>query len=148
MNNKEIKVTDLTRFVEASGRIFIPCQIREQLNIKNGDGFNFFVDKQTKKIILKPSRKMTKTEKINEWVKNIFNDISLSFRQIDFITQRNVVVCICSADESGFITNDIEEIDVGIAICSSDDKFNLDIGKCISYCKAIGKSIPRFIYEK
>lgn len=91
---------------------------------------------------------MTKTEKINEWVKNILSDISLSFRQIDFITQRNVVVCICSADESGFITNDIGEIDVGIAICSSDDKFNFDIGKCISYCKAIGKSIPHFIYEK
>jgi len=82
-----MKSTGMTRRIDGLGRIVIPKEIRNNLNIKTTDLIEIFVDNED--IILKRNSSLKKT---NDFLKRIIKIFSKNYNLDIFLTDRNKVI--------------------------------------------------------
>lgn len=68
-----MKATGIVRRIDDLGRVVIPKEIRKNLDIKDGDPLELFIDEEDK-IILQPIKEKTKT--VEDFEKEIFDFLS------------------------------------------------------------------------
>ena len=82
-----MKSTGMTRRIDGLGRIVIPKEIRNNLNIKTTDLIEIFIDNED--IILKRNSSLKKT---NDFLKRIIKIFSKNYNLDIFLTDRNKVI--------------------------------------------------------
>ena len=133
-----MKKTKNIRKTDELGRIAIPKEFIKKLQIKEGTSFRFTLY-ENGSIILDPYP--SKSEKIEKWLSSVFSIMSKDTCEIDFHFYGSAVVCTREDDYPRFIDT------IGIAVCSPEDEFNINIGKCIAYSRAANIEIPDFIMK-
>lgn len=128
----------IIRRIDNIGRIIIPKEILRNLQVKGGTPFEITVD-ENGNIILIPY--LTKTEKLYKWMDTILTTMDRDLYGIEFYFHGSAIVCVREDKYQSFLDS------IGIAVCSPNDNYNENIGKCIAYCRAAGMSIPDFIFE-
>lgn len=128
----------IIRRIDDLGRIVIPKEIRRILRIKEGTPIEIILDGNTS-IVLRPY--LTKVEKLNQWTDTIFTTMNEDSRSVKFYFHGSAIVCVRKQEWQ------ISSSGIGIAVCSPNDNYNENIGKCIAYCRAANISIPDFIFE-
>lgn len=133
-----MKNSSIIRRIDDLGRIVIPREIRRNLQVKEGTLIEIVVD-VTGSIILTPY--LTEAEKLKRWMETVSTAMSKDLYGIEFYFHGNAIVCVRRANCH------IGTDNIGIAVCSPNDYYNKDIGKCISYCRAANMPIPDFLFE-
>lgn len=128
----------IIRRVDDLGRIVIPANIRRSLQVKEGTPFEIAVDVKGN-IILTPY--LTKAEKLNRWMDTVLTTMDRDLDEVKFYFHGSAIVCV-REDKYQFLSDS-----VGIAVCSPNDDYDENIGKCIAYCRAAGLLIPDFLFE-
>ena len=128
----------IIRRIDDIGRIIIPKEIRRNLQIKEGTPFGITVDVNGNIIL---TQYLTKTEKLYKWMDTVLTTMNRDLGEIEFYFHGSAIVCIRKSNY------DIYSDSIGIAVCSPNDNYNENIGKCIAYCRAAGMSIPNFLFE-
>lgn len=128
----------IIRRIDDIGRIIIPKEIRRNLQVKEGMPFEITAD-ENGNIILIPQ--LTKTEKLYKWIDTVLTTMDRDLNEIEFYFHGSAIVCIRKSNY------DIYSDSIGIAVCSPNDNYNENFGKCIAYCRAAGMPIPNFIFE-
>lgn len=127
----------IIRRIDDLGRIVIPKEIRCNLRVKEGAPIEITVD-ENGSIILTPY--LTKAEKLNRWMDTVLTTIDRDLDEVEFYFHGSAIVC-AREDKYQFLDS------VGIAVCSPNDDYNENIGKCIAYSRAVGMSLPDFLFE-
>lgn len=133
-----MKNSGIIRRIDDLGRIVIPKEIRRSLRIKEGMPIELMVD-ENGNIVLTPY--LTKAEKLKGWMDTILTIMDRDLDEVEFYFHGSAIVCV-REDKHQFLSDS-----VGIAVCSPNDDYDENIGKCIAYCRAAGLSIPDFIFE-
>ena len=120
------------------GRIVIPKEIRRNLRIKEGTPIEITVNKNGS-IILTPY--LTKAEKLDRWMDTVLTTMDRDSDEAEFYFHGSAIVCV--REEGHRFSSD----SVGIAVCSPNDNYDENVGKCIAYCRAADIPIPDFIFE-
>ena len=120
------------------GRIVIPQEIRRNLQVKDGTPFEIAIS-ENGSIILTPY--LTKAEKLDKWVNTVLTAMDRDLDEVEFYFHGSAIVCV-REDKYQFLSDS-----VGIAVCSPNDDYDENIGKCIAYSRAAGMSIPNFLFE-
>lgn len=128
----------IIRRIDDLGRIVIPKEIRRNLRVKEGTPIEIAVD-ENGSIILTPY--LTKAEKLNRWMDTVMTTMDRDLYEIVFYFHGSAIVCVRESDFQ------IPPNSIGIAVCSPNDNYNENIGKCIAYCRATNTPIPDFIFE-
>ena len=133
-----MKNSGIIRRIDDLGRIVIPKEIRRNLRVKEGTPIEIAVDGNGN-IILTPY--LTKAEKLNRWMDTVLTTMDRDLDEVEFYFHGSAIVCIRKEGYQFFSEG------VGIAVCSPNDDYNENIGKCIAYCRAANIPIPDFIFE-
>lgn len=133
-----MKNSGIIRRIDDLGRIVIPKEIRRSLRIKEGMPIEITVD-ENGNIILTPY--LTKAEKLKSWMDTILTIMDRDLDEVEFYFHGSAIVCV-REDKYQFLSDS-----VGIAVCSPNDDYDENIGKCIAYCRAANISIPDFLFE-
>ena len=128
----------IIRRIDDMGRIIIPKEIRRNLQIKEGTPFGISADVNGNIIL---TQYLTKTEKLYKWMDTVLTIMDRDLGEIKFYFYGSAIVCIRKSNY------DIYSDSIGIAVCSPNDNYNENIGKCIAYCRAAGMLIPDFLFE-
>lgn len=128
----------IIRRIDDLGKIVIPKEIRHNLQLKEGTPIEITVD-ENGSIVLTPY--LTKTEKLNKWTNTVLTTMDRDLDEIEFYFHGSAIVCIRKEGYQFFSEG------VGIAVCSPNDDYNENVGKCIAYCRAANIPIPDFIFE-
>lgn len=133
-----MKNSGIIRRIDDLGRIVIPKEIRRNLRVKEGTPIEIAVD-ENGNIILTPY--LTKAEKLNRWMDTVLTTMDRDLYGIEFYFHGSAIVCVRKSNY------DIYTDSIGIAVCSPNDDYDENIGKCIAYSRAAGMSIPDFLFE-
>lgn len=134
MNNSNFAV------VGKKGKIAIPDEVKNKLNLTAGTSLNVEITKSGS-IILTPT--VSKEKQIKSWVEDILNEIDRAEYDYELCFDRHNRVTICAAVD----IYDTSDISTGVAICSPNDTFDYNMGKCIAFCRCFNHTIPNFIFE-
>ena len=133
-----MKNSGIIRRIDDLGRIVIPKEIRRNLRVKEGTPIEIAVD-ENGNIILTPY--LTKAEKLSRWMDTVLTTMDRDLDEVEFYFHGSAIVCV-REDKYQFLSNS-----VGIAVCSPNDDYDENIGKCIAYSRAAGMSLPDFLFE-
>ena len=128
----------IIRRIDDLGRIVIPKEIRRNLRVKEGTSIEITVD-ENGSIILTPY--LTKAEKLNRWMATVLTTMDRDLDEVEFYFHGSAIVCV--REEGYKFSSD----GVGIAVCSPNDNYDENVGKCIAYCRAADIPIPDFLFE-
>ena len=120
------------------GRIIIPQEILRSLQVKDGTPFEIAIS-ENGSIILTPY--LTKAEKLDKWVNTVLTAMVTDLCETEFYFHGSAIVCV---REQNWQTSSNT---IGIAVCSPNDDYDENIGKCIAYCRAANMSIPDFLFK-
>ena len=127
----------IIRRIDDLGRIVIPKEIRRNLLIKDGTPIKIEVD-ENGSIILTPY--LIKAEKLDRWMDTVLTAMDRDLDEVEFYFHGSAIVCV-RKDKYQFLSDS-----VGIAVCSPNDNYDENIGKCIAYSRAAGISLPDFLF--
>ena len=133
-----MKNSGIIRRIDDLGRIVIPKEIRRNLRVKEGTPIEITVD-ENGSIILTPY--LTKAEKLDKWMDTVLTIMDRDSDEAEFYFHGSAIVCV-REDGHRFSSDS-----VGIAVCSPNDDYDENIGKCIAYSRAADLSIPDFLFE-
>lgn len=133
-----MKNSGIIRRIDDLGRIVIPKEIRRNFRVKEGTPIEIAVD-ENGSIILTPY--LTKAEKLDKWVNTVLTAMVTDLCETEFYFHGSAIVCM---REQNWQTSSNT---IGIAVCSPNDDYDENIGKCIAYSRAAGMSIPDFLFE-
>ena len=132
--------TGIIRRIDDLGRIVIPKMFREKLKIEEGQPFEIFMTKNGFVLdVYKPEPDKAKIAR--EWLNR---NLSLLKRyKSEFSISEKYICCVAIIPEKDF------SFSFGAAKCATTDKYDYNVGKIISFCRAIGepKLIPKEFFE-
>ena len=128
----------IIRRIDDLGRIVIPKEICRNSRVKEGTPIEITVD-ENGNIILAPY--LTKAEKLNRWMDTVLTTMDGDLDEVKFYFHGSAIVCV--REEGYRFSSD----GVGIAVCSPNDNYDENVGKCIAYCRAADIPIPDFLFE-
>lgn len=133
-----MKNSDIIRRIDDLGRIVIPKEICRNSRVKEGTPIEIAID-ENGNIILTPY--LTKAEKLNRWMDTVLTTMDKDLDEVKFYFHGSAIVCV--REEGYKFSSD----GVGIAVCSPNDNYDENVGKCIAYCRAADIPIPDFLFE-
>ena len=126
-----MKATGIVRRIDDLGRVVIPKEIRQRFRIREGDPLEIFTSDEG--ITFRPyDNHIEKEQFATEWLRK--QKENLKYYNAVFSVEHGAITC-------EVITNDRNRR-TGTAICNPCDDFSPAIGMVISYCRAIGATIP------
>ena len=128
----------IIRRIDDLGRIVIPKEIRRNLRVKEGTPIEITIN-ENGNIILTPY--LTKAEKLDRWMDTVLTTMDRDSDEAEFYFHGSAIVCV--REEGHRFSSD----SVGIAVCSPNDNYDENVGKCIAYCRAADIPIPDFLFE-
>lgn len=134
-NKNKNTSTGIVRRIDDLGRMVIPKQIRQSLNIKEGDPLEIFTNYNNKEIVIRPYRRSFE-DCARDWY---FNN-SRALADCTFLTEGDYTFCILKipfAPTRG-----------GFAKRCATDMYDFHIGRVAAYARAMGKDLNKMIgYE-
>ena len=132
--------TGIIRRIDDLGRIVIPKMFREKLKIEEGQPFEIFMTKNG--FVLEVYQPELNKEKIARERLN-HNQALINRYGPQFFISGKCICCLAVTVEKDF------PFSLGKATCALSDEYNYNVGKIISFCRAIDKPelIPAEFFE-
>jgi AbrB family transcriptional regulator (stage V sporulation protein T) len=96
---RPLKATGIVRRIDDLGRIVIPIEIRRDMNIRNGDPLEIFVD-QNGEVILK---KYSAVGELGPFAQAIVGSLHEATHHVALLTDRDAVVAVAGGPEREFV---------------------------------------------
>lgn len=98
-----MKATGIVRRIDDLGRIVIPIEIRRDMNIRDGDPLEIFVDKNGEVIL----KKYSAVAELGPFAQSIVNSLCETTRHIALLTDRDAVVAVAGGPEREYVGRSI-----------------------------------------
>lgn len=134
------KQTGVIRRIDELGRIVIPKGLRDQLKITEGQPFEIFLTEKGFMLdVYRPEP--NKAEIAREWLNH--NQALINRYGPQFFISGECTCCVAVTPEKKF------PLSFGKARCAASDEYNYNVGKIISFCRAIDRPelIPEEFFE-
>jgi AbrB family transcriptional regulator (stage V sporulation protein T) len=94
-----LKATGIVRRIDDLGRIVIPIEIRRDMNIRDGDPLEIFVDKNGEVIL----KKYSAVAELGPFAQSIVNSLYETTRHVALLADRDEVVAVAGASEREYL---------------------------------------------
>jgi stage V sporulation protein T len=94
-----LKATGIVRRIDDLGRIVIPIEIRRDMNIRDGDPLEIFVDKNGEVIL----KKYSAIAELGPFAQGLVNSVHETTQQLALLCDRDAVVAVAGGPERQYV---------------------------------------------
>ncbi len=96
---KRLKATGIVRRIDDLGRIVIPIEIRRDMNIRDGDPLEIFVDKNGEVIL----KKYSAIAELGPFAQGLVNSLHETTQHLALLSDRDTIVAVAGGPERAFL---------------------------------------------